>query len=91
MGFHYGTTGSSYELGPEAVQVIVRALGVEDAKRIDQDYRDYSSGRIGARHVARFVDRLFCEIQEEIGDPEVNWSGAYWAQAIADLEEEGVG
>lgn len=77
-----------YDLnGREAVAAIVEALGDEElALHMDEAYR----GERGPEDlaVARYIDRLLLVIQEEVGDPEVNWSGTYWTVAVESVETE---
>lgn len=75
-----------YDLdGRQAVAAIVEALGDEDlALHMGEAYQGQRGREDQA--VAQYVDRLLCVIQDAIGDPEVHWSGDYWADAVASIE-----
>lgn len=89
-----------YELdGEQVVKAVVQALDDDSPirTRFSDVYRNAGTdvdGRWtrpyteGEQAVAQFIDRLFCIVQEEIGDPEVRTEGHYWADALDDDEEE---
>lgn len=83
-----------YELdGRQVAEVVVRALGKGSPLRdhFSETYQglgpDGERADPGDAAVAHFIDRLFCIVQEEIGDAEVRTEGPYWAEALGGLDE----